>query len=73
MSIVLQKVVGLVNYFDSTYPRNSSIKVSEVVKLLQELIDEEEAHLEKMYEEFEQSENWRTEREEYLQMKLFDN
>ena len=72
MSIPIQKIRDLIEYYDSTFPRNSTVQVGIIVNQLQQLIEEEEAHLEKMAEQFEQEEAWRESVEDYVQIKLFD-
>lgn len=72
MSIPIQKIRDLIQHYDSTFPRNSTVQVGTIVNQLQQLIEEEEAHLEKMAEQFEQEEAWRESREDYVQIKLFD-
>lgn len=72
MSIPIEKIIHLIDYLDCKYPRNSSIRVGDIVDELQKLVNEEEAHLEKMAEEFEQQEAWKESREDYVQIKLFD-
>lgn len=71
MSIPIEKITQLIDYLDCRYPRNSSIRVGEIVDELQKLVDEEEAHLEEMAKQYEEQQSWNEEREDYNQMKLF--
>lgn len=72
MSIPIQKIKDLIEHYDSTFPRNSTVQVSTIVNQLEQLIQEEEAHLEKMAEQFEEKEAWTESRQDYVQIKLFD-
>jgi len=72
MSVPLEKIIHLIDYLDCKYSRNSSVCVGDIVDELQKLVDEEEAHLEKMAKEFEQEEAWKESRQDYVQIKLFD-
>lgn len=75
MSIPIEKLYGLIDYLDSKHPRNSDLKVSIFINYLQEIIDDEESHLENMAQQFklrEQQEAWNESREDYNQIKLFD-
>jgi hypothetical protein len=72
MPPLIQKIKDLIQHYDSTFPRNSNVQVGTIVNQLEQLIEEEEAHLEKMAEYFEQQETWNESREVYSQVKLFD-
>jgi hypothetical protein len=72
MPALIQKIKDLIQHYDSTFPRNSTVQIGTIVNQLEQLIEEEEAHLEKMAEYFEQQEAWNESREVYGQVKLFD-